>query len=72
MSTSQQKWNISFFSLAIFMVIVHPQTYTLVDSLLGNIIGKIANNGCPTTLGLIVHSLVFLLVVRYSMDYDIV
>jgi hypothetical protein len=54
------------------MVIVHPQTYNLVDSLLGNIIGKIANNGCPTTLGLIVHSLVFLLVVRYSMDYDIV
>jgi len=72
MSSPDQKWKISFFSLAIFMVVIHPQTYTLVDNLFGGVIGKIADNGCPTTLGLMVHGLVFLLIVRYSMDYDIV
>ena len=38
-------------------------TYQIADSL-GNIIGKLADSsGCPTTLGLIVHAIVFGLIV---------
>lgn len=72
MPSNQEKWNISIFSAVLFLLVVHPYTYGLVDSLLRNIIGPIANNGCPTTLGLIIHTIVFILVVRYSMDLDIV
>ena len=35
----------------------------------GSILGKIAEaNGCPTTRGLILHTLVYILLVRGSMD----
>lgn len=43
-----------------FFIISHPIVYTLIDSLIGGLLGKIASpNGCPTTWGLIVHSIVF-------------
>lgn len=46
----------------LFFIVANPAVYRLVDSLLGWIVGPIASpSGCPTTLGLIVHSLVFAL-----------
>lgn len=43
-----------------FFIISNPMTYTLVDSLLGGLLGRIASpSGCPTTWGLLVHSAVF-------------
>jgi hypothetical protein len=72
MTTPEHKWRISLFSACIFLAVVHPATYNFMNSLLENTLGKIADNGCPTTLGLAVHTLVFTLVVRYSMDVDIV
>lgn len=48
----------------VFFIVGNPMTYKLVDSLLGGLIGRIAGpSGSPTTLGLIVHSIVFALVV---------
>jgi len=72
MPSNQEKWNISIFSAVLFLLVVHPYTYTLMDSLLRNVVGPIANNGCPTTLGLILHTIVFVFVVRYSMELDVV
>jgi hypothetical protein len=53
----------------LFFVISSPYTYTLVDRLVSPILGslipqlahifKIAEGGCPTTYGLLVHSVVF-------------
>lgn len=54
-------------AVLVFYIIANPMTFRLVDSLLGGVVGRIANSGgCPTSLGLIVHSLVFGAVV-YSL-----
>jgi len=54
-------------AVLVFYIIANPMTFRLVDSLLGGVVGRIANaGGCPTSLGLIVHSLVFGVVV-YSL-----
>lgn len=43
----------------IVFIVTHPMTYRLVDSLLGGLVGRIASvTGCPSTTGLIAHSLV--------------
>lgn len=61
----------------LFYVISSPFTYRLVDQVVGATVGavvpqftslfKIAEAGCPTTYGLLVHSVVFGLVGYYLM-----
>jgi hypothetical protein len=48
-------------------------TYQLTQKLFGNVLGNIANTstGCPTTIGIAVHAVVFTLLLRYIMDVDI-
>jgi hypothetical protein len=70
--TSGDKWRYSLYTLIVFIIVVNPMTYKLVNKLLVGLFGKIADaKGCPTMLGLVVHSLVFLLGIRYIMDLDI-
>lgn len=60
MPSFNQKVSATLQSVLVFYIIANPMTYRIVDSLLGGVIGRIANpGGCPTALGLIVHSLVF-------------
>ncbi len=67
--SSYKKWEISIFSAFIFILVIHPYTYRLTQTILGGLLGKIAeSNGCPTTLGLIIHTIVYVLLVRGSMD----
>ena len=68
MATSCTKWKITFFSAFLFLLVVNPYTYNLTQSLLGNLVGKIAVNGCHTTTGLFLHTVVYILLVRFSMD----
>jgi hypothetical protein len=43
-----------------FFIISNPIVYKAVDGVLGGLLGPIASTGgCPTTWGLIVHSIVF-------------
>lgn len=61
----------------LFYVISSPFTYRLVDQVVGGVIGavvpqfatlfKIAEGGCPTSYGLIVHAAVFGLVTYHLM-----
>lgn len=61
----------------LFYVISSPFTYRIVDQVVGGIVGaiapqlgslfKIAEAGCPTNYGLIVHAVVFGLVSYYLM-----
>jgi len=47
-------------SMVLFLLITAPFTYKLTNSLLGGVVGKLADSsGCPTMLGLGVHTLVF-------------
>jgi hypothetical protein len=67
--SSYKKWQISIFSAFIFILVINPYTYIVTQKLLGGFFGKIADiNGCPTTLGLIIHTIVYILLVRGSMD----
>ncbi len=67
--SSYKKWQISIFSAFIFVLVIHPYTYQLTQQMFGSIFGKISEaNGCPTTRGLILHTLVYILLVRGSMD----
>ena len=67
--SSYKKWQISIFSALIFILVIHPYTYMFTQKLLGGLIGKIADsNGCATTFGLIIHTIVYILLVRGSMD----
>ena len=70
--SSYMKWQISIFSALIFLLVINPYTYKITQNLLGRFLGKIANsNGCPTTLGLIIHTIVYILLVRGSMDMNL-
>ena len=70
MTTNEQKWTISVISGLLFYIIALPQTYEcitnpIVESLTGI---ELEKKGRPTTIGVVVHAIVFLLIVRYMMD----
>lgn len=70
--SSYTKWQISIFSAFIFILVVNPYTYKLTQNMLGGVFGKIADtNGCPTMRGLALHTLVYILLVRGSMDLNL-
>jgi hypothetical protein len=70
--SSYMKWKITIFSAFIFLLVIHPQTYKLTQQLFGSILGKTSEvNGCPTTRGLVLHTLVYILLVRGSMDLNL-
>ena len=67
--SSYKKWQITIFSAFIFILVIHPYTYMITQNLLSGLVGKIAeSNGCPTTRGLVIHTIVYILLVRGSMD----
>jgi len=67
--SSYKKWQITIFSAFIFILVIHPYTYKFTQKVLGGLLGKIADaNGCPTTFGLIIHTIVYILLVRGSMN----
>lgn len=69
--SSNQKWQITIFSAVIFLLVVNPFTYKLTNTLFSRILGPISVNGCPTVVGLILHTIVYILLVRYSMDLNL-
>ena len=62
----EEKFVISVISGLTFYVIANPETFRLVRRILGSSIAS--PTGCPTTIGLLVHMLVFILVVWGMMN----
>ena len=59
-----QKQAATLQAVLLFFIIAHPFTYRLTNSLLGGLIGRLSDpSGCPSSTGLIVHSVVFGLIV---------
>jgi len=56
------KWKYSFYSALLFFIISSPQIYKLTHKVLGKFV-KIANDGCPTSFGLVLHSFVYMVAV---------
>lgn len=68
---SEDKWKYSLYSAIIFLLISSPYTYMLVNSLLGSVVTVSSSAGCPTIVGLLLHALVFMLIIRGMMELDI-
>lgn len=67
---STKKWSISLYSAILFFVIASPMLFALVNSLTSKSgISIINQNGCPNLIGLVLHSIVFLLIIRLSMEF---
>ena len=67
--SSYKKWQISIFSAFIFILVIHPYTYIFTQKMLGGLVGKIADSdGCITSLGVIIHTIVYILLIRGSME----
>ena len=62
----QQKFNISLMSALLFFIIANPDTFRLMRSILGSWVS--GPNGCPTTAGLILHTIVFMLITWGMMN----
>jgi hypothetical protein len=62
----QEKFVTSLISGLTFFVIANPETFRLVRRVLGP--GIATPTGCPSTMGLLVHSVVFILVVWAMMN----
>ena len=51
----------------LFYVFSSPFVYQLTNNMLGSVIGRTSEGGCPTNIGLILHSTVYGLIVYYLM-----
>jgi len=70
----------SLIMAVLFFVVSSPITYRLVDSVISGVVGsliphyadffKIAQAGCPTTYGILVHTVVFFLI-SYFMVHQL-
>lgn len=60
----------SFYSALVFFLIANPETYKIMETLLGGFTGTLASTaGCPTPLGLIFHTSMFFLVMLALMMF---
>ena len=50
----------SFYSALVFFLIANPETFKMTQMLLGRVV-TVANGGCPTPMGLFLHTVVFFL-----------
>jgi hypothetical protein len=65
------KWRYSIYSAIVFLIISSPYAYISVNVLLKKIVKISSANGCPTLVGLLVHAVVFMLIIRGMMELDI-
>jgi len=66
--TSKDKWIISIISGLLFLLIASPFLFTLVNDITKRVGLTVASaSGCPTTSGLLLHALVFILITRILM-----
>ena len=69
MNFTQKRVQLSIISALIFFILSHPQMYALTSKLpvIGKRLTKKECGSCPTSTGMVVHAVVFLLVMVYAM-----
>ena len=69
MTCQQMKLSISLMSALLFFIVANPRTFKITTRIFGE---KVASSaGCPTLVGLLLHSLVFLLLTWCLMNINI-
>ena len=61
------KWRYSAYSAILFFLIAMPATYFVTNKIFRVITDT---HGAPTYLGVVLHSIVFLLLIRLLMQFD--
>ena len=51
----------SFYSALVFFLVANPETYKITQMLFGTMFNT-SNGGCPTPIGLLLHTIVFFIV----------
>jgi hypothetical protein len=51
----------SFYSALVFFLVANPETYKITQMLFGTMFAT-SNGGCPTPMGLLLHTIVFFIV----------
>jgi hypothetical protein len=71
--STSDKWRYTLMTTVIFLIVVNPMTYKLTNKLFSKFLGSVASpsSGCPSTIGILLHAVVFTLLLRYVMDLDI-
>jgi len=70
MNIMVSKINATLQSIIVFLLVSLPFTYKITNGLLGGLVGKLADpSGCPTGLGLVIHSIVFGLIIYSLMRF---
>ena len=62
-----QKWIISLWAAIVFFILAAPFTYKFTGMLCNALNLEIENDGCPNLLGLAIHTVLFLIIVRIMM-----
>ena len=65
---SSDKWRFTLYTTFVLILLFNPHIYNFTNSLFSKYVGGIANNGCPTYLGFVIHVIIFTLIIRYMMD----
>jgi hypothetical protein len=60
------KWRFSFIGGFIVLLIFNNYTFQLTNSIFGSVLSR---KNCPTLFGYILHTIVYILLVRLSMGY---
>ena len=66
-SMSKSQWGLSLLGGLLFVIVSNPGLYNLVDAVTEQFGVSIANGGCPTPGGVLVHGVVFTLITRVLM-----
>ena len=64
------KWIYSFYIFILFIIISFPLNYKLTNQLFKNIIKISSKDGCPTFYGLLIHTFIFLLLLRFFLQFN--
>ena len=67
----EKKWFISILSGIIFYVIASPEIFKKTGKLFYTLFDiKIEHRGKPNNLGLLIHTIIFVLITRFLMDFN--
>ena len=62
--TNFKKWLYTLYTALILLVLFNPYSYLLVNRIIGGVCNKA---GCPTTMGFLLHTIVFIIILRLLM-----
>ena len=69
--TNIDKWRYTLYTTIFALILFNKYIYKFMDSLVGKYVKIASTNGNPTLTGFFIHLLVFTLILRFSMDFDI-